>query len=592
MPPTTDLYLIVMYVENTQFFLIKKQGERFVELSRVYREVSCQNIIPTFFIGQDRVLTVYTLVAGDGGFCGNYAFEYKNESLKAIGEINVFDIPHEDEREYGTIFGRSPFENATAEFRDNIYYITMRGKGNLYASGNDNRNARKLAPREIPVTYFYDGTTWRPSGGKQISQSNYLAFSSQRDGNQEIYLIDITTGRATNLSQSKGDDGYPRCSPDGRRIAFATNRDGYWEIYLMYRDGRGQQNLTKDRGGNGYMDWSPDGQSLVFASTRNGERNNEIYTIRADGYGLRRLTTHRAEDVHPAWSPDGRKIAFASERNGNRQIYVMNADGTNLTRLMSNRWYDDYPAWSPDGSQIAFSSDRDSSASDRLDIYVANVDGSNVKRITSHLADDRHPTWSLDGSLLAFASDRDGNRDIFVIRADGTGLKKVVSFAGNDEHPHWCKITEGSGQVSPPDEDTVGRPSLRRRQAEITAWEGNVDPRMPWQSTGLKVRRGETVQITASGTVTWDPNPNTVQGTVGPNGYGKASKVDDKPWEFPVQEAGTGALIMRIGDKVYFVGENTSITGSQDGVIEFMINDRFDWLFDNLGSFSVGVRKK
>jgi Tol biopolymer transport system component len=441
-PLSNDVYLLAMYGNKTWFLLIKKQGERFVELSRAYNEVECQNIIPTFFIGQDRVLTVYTLVAGDGGFCGNYAFEYKNESLKAIGELNVFDIPNEDEREYGTIFGRSPFENATAEFRDNIYYITMRGKGNLYASGNDNRNARKLATRGIPITYFYDGTTWRPSGGRQISQSNYLVFSSQRDGNQEVYLLDITTGRATNLSQSEGDDGYPRCSPDGQRIAFATNRDGYWEIYLMNRDGSGQQNLTKNRGGNGYMDWSPDGQSLVFASTRNGGRNNEIYTIRANGYGLRRMTTQSAEHVYPAWSPDGRKIAFASERDGNRQIYVMNADGTNLIRLMSNRWYDDYPAWSPDSSQIAFASDRDSRSSERLDIYVANADGSDVRRIVSHPADDRHPAWSPDGSLIAFASNRDGNRDVFVVRADGTGLKKVFSSLGNDEHPHWCRKIE------------------------------------------------------------------------------------------------------------------------------------------------------
>lgn len=287
-----------------------------------------------------------------------------------------------------------------------------------------------------------------------ISQSNYLVFSSQRDNNQEVYLLDLTTGLATNLSQSGGDDGYPRCSPDGQRIAFATNRDGYWEIYLMNRDGSGQQNLTKNRDGNGYMDWSPDGRSLAFASTRNGERNNEIYTIRVDGSGLRRLTYNPAEDVHPTWSPDGRKIAFASERDGNRQIYVMNTDGTNLTRLMTNRWYDDYPMWSPDGKQIAFASDRDSGSSDRLDIYVVNADGSNVRRITSHPADDRHPAWSPDGSLIAFASNRDGDRDIFVVRPDGTGVKKVFSSHGNDEHPYWC------GSLSQPKLNSAANQSL------------------------------------------------------------------------------------------------------------------------------------
>lgn len=291
------------------------------------------------------------------------------------------------------------------------------------------------------------------------NKSNYLVFSSQKDGNQEVYQLDLAIGRATNLSQSGEDDGYPRCLPDGRRIAFATNRDGYWEIYLMNRDGSGQQNLTNNRGGNGYMDWSPDGQTLVFASTRNGQKNNEIYTIRADGSGLKRLTNHPAEDVHPVWSSDGRKIAFASERDGNRQIYVMNADGTNVIRLMSNRWYDDYPAWSPGGSQIAFSSDRDSKSSERLDIYITSTDGSNIKRIISHPSDDRHPAWSPDGSQLAFASNRDGDSDIYIIRADGTGLQKIFSSEGNDEHPHWC----GDNTEEKGDTNKIPYPSTRTK---------------------------------------------------------------------------------------------------------------------------------
>lgn len=122
-------------------------------------------------------------------------------------------------------------------------------------------------------------------------------------------------------------------------------------------------------------------------------------------------------------------------------------------------------------------------------------------------------------------------------------------------------------------------------------WEGNIDPRRQWQSTGFRVKKGETIQITASGSVTWDPNPNTVQGTVRPNGYGRASKVLDKPWEFPVQEAGTGALIMRIGDSTYPVGEGATISSHQDGTVEFMVNDRINYLFDNSGSFHVVVRK-
>ena len=268
------------------------------------------------------------------------------------------------------------------------------------------------------------------------TSSGVIAFSSERDGNQEVYLLDLATGMQTNLTKNPADDGYPKWSADRQRIAFSTNRDGKWQVYMMNRDGTGQRNLTKDPHDTGYVDWSPDGRSLLFASSKYGPKD-EIFISSADGSNVKRLTNDPAEDVHPVWSPDGGKIAFASERDGNRQIYVMNVDGTNPIRLNRNRWYDDYPSWSPNGSQLAFASDRDSQDSNKLDIYVMNADGSNVRRVIADPRNDLHPTWSPDGKMLAFSSDRFGDRDILIVNKDGTGVRRVVSSPGNDEHPHW-----------------------------------------------------------------------------------------------------------------------------------------------------------
>lgn len=281
--------------------------------------------------------------------------------------------------------------------------------------------------------------------------ANTLVFSSSRDGNQEVYLLDLTTRRQVNLTQSSAsDDSYPRFSPDGQKIAFSTNRNGKWQTFLMNRDGSNQRLLTD----GGYADWSPDGQSLVFGLSQNG--HDEIFSINANGTGRpKQLTFMGKETVHPAWSPDGKKIAFASEKERNRQIYVMNTDGSNLVRLMTNNWYDDYPAWSPDSKQIAFASERDSHNSSKLEIYVINADGTSIRRLTNHPADDRHPAWYPDGKRIVFASDRDGSRDIFSIRVDGTGdVAKLVSAFGNDEHPFWLKT---SRSPNPPEPQVVDK---------------------------------------------------------------------------------------------------------------------------------------
>src|SRR6266478_6212438 len=118
------------------------------------------------------------------------------------------------------------------------------------------------------------------------------------------------------------------------KIAFASDRDGNLEIYVMDLDGGGQTRLTEDPGEDYSPAWSPNGTRLAFVSTRDG--NAEIYVMNADGTGQTRLTNNTASDLHPAWSPDGTHIAFVSSRDGNDEIYSMDPNGLNQTNLTHN----------------------------------------------------------------------------------------------------------------------------------------------------------------------------------------------------------------------------------------------------------------
>jgi TolB protein len=65
-------------------------------------------------------------------------------------------------------------------------------------------------------------------------------------------------------------DCWPAWSPDGKRIAFTSNRDGNYEIYLMNADGSGQRNLTQHPASDNFAAFSPDGRRLAFLSNRDG----------------------------------------------------------------------------------------------------------------------------------------------------------------------------------------------------------------------------------------------------------------------------------------------------------------------------------
>ena len=279
-----------------------------------------------------------------------------------------------------------------------------------------------------------------------------IAFSSEREGNPEIYVMDADGKNQRRLTNNRHEDWSPVWSPDGKRIVFFSNRDGHvhvirgvptYEIYVMDNDGGNLQRLTNNPNDDRSPSWSPDGERIVFQSNRDKDNpgNYEIYVMDTDGGNQQRLTDNPNQDELPSWSPDGKRIVFSSVREGHfenkfgitDEIYVMDNDGGNLQRLTENRKNDWFPSWSPDGKRIVFSSDRKGDF-ENFEIYVMDNDGGNLQRLTENRVYDWSPSWSPDGERIAFMSERDGNNQIYVMDNDGDNPQNLT----NNPHDDWC----------------------------------------------------------------------------------------------------------------------------------------------------------
>jgi LysM repeat protein len=118
------------------------------------------------------------------------------------------------------------------------------GSCGLYYVGAGGGNYRKLTDHHSDTA---------PAGhGKQV------AFMSSRDGNWEVYAVNMDGGGVKRLTNNTSQDGLPTWSPDGRSIAFVSNRSGAWAIWAMNPDGSNQRKLFDLGGGygSGAYEWT------------------------------------------------------------------------------------------------------------------------------------------------------------------------------------------------------------------------------------------------------------------------------------------------------------------------------------------------
>ena len=269
-----------------------------------------------------------------------------------------------------------------------------------------------------------------------------IVFRSDRDGEPDLFTLDVVTGATTKLTNSAGfAELQPAWSPDGGRILYVRRArlSGRPDLFVMNSNGRGRTRLTSTPVPERDPSWSPDGTGLVYAARTAPGEPFRIFLARADGSGREQLTSQKAgSDRAPVWSPDGTRIAFVSDRVGGfPELYLMNADGTGVKRLTTNALIDANPSWSPDGTRVVFERCCENGTSDLFTIDVTTR--AEVSVTASASSQEFDPSWSPDGTRIAYAGFEvgQGNIDIWVVNADGSSPLRLTQQAGPDLSPDW-----------------------------------------------------------------------------------------------------------------------------------------------------------
>ena len=274
-----------------------------------------------------------------------------------------------------------------------------------------------------------------------------IAFTSNRDGNPEIYIMNPDGSEQTNLTQHNADDYSPVWSPTGAQILFVSDRHGTRDLYLMNPDGTNVRKVFKQLVGRQHPTWSPDGKQFAY------HRFNKlaIYIASSDGKDDKKLTN----GLWPAWSPDGTEIAFVADEKfaiiadralqvESSKIQIINLQTNAEETLLPGEKLMLGPAWSPDSTQIAFSWVNPDAVpvagkdiGDTESIYIVNRDGSGLKQFIE--ADNTavsNPTWSPRGNQLVYEKKVLEDKHLLKINvSDGTS--EQLTHKGDNSSADW-----------------------------------------------------------------------------------------------------------------------------------------------------------
>ena len=241
-----------------------------------------------------------------------------------------------------------------------------------------------------------------------------------------IWVADEDGTNIRRLTINRARDVMPRFSPDGKLIAFSSNRKGNNDVYVIPATGGTPKQLTFHSAEDNVVGWSPDGKKIIFTSSRGKGAFPGITTlfeISADGGMERPIPTDWGSSA--SYSPDGSKLAFTRHpgvwsRKHYRgsyavDLWLMDVNAKEFTKLSDGVYKGNYywPMYGQDG-QIYFVAD---ATSDEKEIKFGSPEVmksvNNIYKISEKGGEPVQVTHHTDGNLFFPSISADGKTIVY-----------------------------------------------------------------------------------------------------------------------------------------------------------------------------------
>ena len=312
--------------------------------------------------------------------------------------------------------------------------------------------------------------------------STHIAFAYGGD----IWATDLDNQKVLRLTSTPAVESNPQFSPDGKWIAFNSNRSGNQAIYIVSVEGGSPKRLTWHPGSASVCGWSSDGKFVLYTTSRDNAPTGfaRLWTVSMEGGPSSMLTNQWAADG--SFSADGKQIVidriqrwdveWRHYRGGqNTPLVILNLTDQTERLLPNESTIDIQPLWL--GNIIYFLSDRDHTSN----IWSYAPASGELKQVTHFKGSDIKWLGGF-GNRLAF--ERDGYLNLLELSSNESSQ---LSITINADFPwaetKWVDVTKSISSVSL--SPTGKRVIMEARGDIFTIPAENGDARNITQSSGV-----------------------------------------------------------------------------------------------------------
>ena len=261
-----------------------------------------------------------------------------------------------------------------------------------------------------------------------------LLFSSSRNGNSDIFIMDFKGENLKPLAQTEFEE-WGSTWINENEISFLRQKED--SIYRIKLNIESKEETELPHPFNCILDdknvlYSPSSQLQLYSC------NNDIFLYDPTSKELKNITKNmNGNALYPSWSNDGNSIIFTSNHLGSNDLFIYEIQSTKVAQLTDSDSNNERGELSPNRKLLAYSSDHFEKGNQ--EIVLKDLKSGLIKNVSMSTGTELIARFSNDGNLLFYGTNNDGNWEIYSYNLRTDVKKRLTNVGEFDGDPRILK---------------------------------------------------------------------------------------------------------------------------------------------------------